>query len=188
MALTTSAVARTRALAAHLRVRPFVGCATIRRMKTARTVIAVVFFSTPLLADDITTNFRSFWVSPDGNHVVIEGTWHRLEGKTGSQVPTVNSVRIECSRSQGVCREYVARLIDPKDDPMAPGKMLLLSLNEFTIQGWDARGIVAKSAPPVADWFLRISLASKIAERDSQETEARGAKGARRTPDRWVLR
>jgi hypothetical protein len=139
-------------------------------------------------AQKITTNFKSFSVSDDGQTVTIEGSWHRVAGKVGSQVPTVNSVIVECYKRQRICREYVARLIDPNDDPMAPSRMLMLSTNEFEIKSWMAGKIVAKSEPRIADWYIRINLALETAERESQETEARGAKGARTTPDKWILR
>lgn len=138
-------------------------------------------------ADDITTNSKHMEMSGDKEYMWAEGTWRRVSGEVGSQIPTVNSVRIECFRVNRSCYEYVARFIDPDDDPVAPSRMLLLTRNEFYIQAWDGDRILAKSEPRAADWYLEINLVTQTAQRTSQETEARGARGARRTPDQWIL-
>jgi hypothetical protein len=141
-------------------------------------------------ADTIGRNPRSLVTSADGQTVVIEGTWELATSRRTVEIPQVNSFRLECSRRENVCREYVAKLITPADDPLhiVKSQQLFVMFQEFAVTYWDRRTITAKAEPRAADIFLEISLHLPGAVRTSKETEARGALGARNTSDKWVWR
>ena len=82
---------------------------------TAISVLAQV--AAAFLGAEITTDQKQFVVSSDRTSVMVHGTWHRIAERPTVEVPRVNSVRIECDRTAGVCNEYVAKFIQKSDDP-----------------------------------------------------------------------
>lgn len=140
------------------------------------------------LAESIATNPKIFYLSADGQHFVAEGSWKLVTRRPTVAIPQVNSFRIECSKSERVCREYVAKLIRPSDDPLnhVDRTALFMMLQQFTVEAWDENRILATAGPRAADVFLRIDLNARSAERESQETDKRGALGARTASDKWI--
>jgi hypothetical protein len=138
-------------------------------------------------AQTIHTNPKKFQLATDNSGLFIEGSWRRTSSRPTIEIPAANSFRVECIRSSGLCREYVAVLITPEEG--APyhmeGSQLFMNVQTFKIQQWDAKTLVAKAEPRAADIFLRVSLADRTAERTSQETNARGATGASPGVDAW---
>ena len=139
---------------------------------------------------EITTDQKNFVVSSDRRHITIQGTWHRISQRTTVEVPRVNSVRIECDRTAGVCNEYVAKFIQKTDDltRTVERPYLFLMKEQFRVIEWTETTITARAEPRAADVDLRISFANRSAERTSRETESRGAKGANsQNVTQWVL-
>lgn len=81
---------------------------------TASTALLVVVSAR---GAEITTDQKQFVISSDRRHVMVQGTWGRTSERVTVEVPRVNSVRIECDRTAGVCNEYVAKFIQKTDDP-----------------------------------------------------------------------
>lgn len=139
---------------------------------------------------EITTDQKNFVVSSDRRHITIQGTWHRISERATVEVPRVNSVRIECDRTAGVCNEYVAKFIQKTDDltRTVERPYLFLMKEQFRVIEWTETTITARAEPRAADVDLRISFADRSAERTSRETESRGAKGANsQNVTQWVL-
>jgi len=154
-----------------------------------RVVAVATLLATAACGETVLTNPKEFVIAADGSSVVIEGSWKRVTARPTIEVPEVNSFRIECFRQVHVCREYVAKLIRPAHDPgVVENTHLFLMLQEFQIELWDRGRIVAKTEPRAADIFLRVSLTDRTVERESRETEARGALGARTDSDKWILK
>ena|ERR1700682_6202260 len=159
-------------------------------IKPLVAIVLVGVLAATVTAGPIHTNAKSFELAADGSTLTVEGTWHRLSARPTFDIPEANSFRIECSRRDRVCREYCAVLIQPSAEGAAyhvKDTLLFILAQEFVVQHWDTGTITAKAEPRAADIFLRISLTNHTAERTLQETEARGAVGARRTLDRWLL-
>ena len=139
---------------------------------------------------EITTDQKQFVVSSDRRHVMVQGTWGRISERATVEVPRVNSVRIECDRTAGVCNEYVAKFIQKTDDPAVTMERpyLFLMKEQFRIITWTGTTITARAEPRAANIDLRISLADRSAERTSRETGSRGAQGANsQNVTQWVL-
>ena len=139
---------------------------------------------------DITPDQKQFVVSNDRRYVIVQGTWHRVSERATVEVPRVNSVRIECDRTAGVCKEYVAKFIQKTDDPTGnvERSYLILMNEQFRVIEWTETTITARAEPRAAALDLRISFADRSAERTSRETESRGAKGANsQNVTQWVL-
>ena len=159
-------------------------------MKLGHVLLLLLVAAAALKAETIGRNPRRIVISPDGQTVVIEGTWELATARRSVEIPAVNSFRVECSRNENACREYVAKLITPADDPLGfvKTKQLFLMHQEFTVTYWDRKTVTAKAEPRAADLFLEISLQLPGAVRTSKETEKRGALGARVTADEWIWR
>ena len=158
--------------------------------------IATVTAATALLlavsacGSDITTDQKQFVVSSDRRYVTVQGTWRRISQRATVEVPRVNSVRIDCDRTAGICNEYVAKFIQKTDDPTSTmaRPYLFLMKEQFRVIEWTGTSITARAEPRAADIHLRISLADQSAERTSRETAARGSQGADpANVTKWVL-
>ena len=139
---------------------------------------------------EVTTDRKHFVLSNDRRHVVVQGAWHRISQRATVEVPRVNSVRIECDRTAGICNEYVAKFIQKADDPIEAVEQphLFLMKEQFRVIEWTATTITARAQPRAADIHLSISLADESAERTSRETAARGAQGTNpANVTKWVL-
>lgn len=139
---------------------------------------------------EITTDQQQFVISTDRRHVLVQGTWRRVSERATVEVPRVNSVRIECDRTDGVCNEYVAKFIQKTDDLTGSVERpyLFLMKEQFRVIEWTRTTITARAEPRAADIDLRISFADRSAERTSRETGSRGAKGAdSQNISQWVL-
>jgi hypothetical protein len=97
---------------------------------------------------------------------------------TGPLLGRQNSAHIVCGKAQGVCHEAVASLYTKEDAPRLSSQFLNASISEYKITRWDASGITAVSAKPVADVEIQIELKAGNATRRHQETTARGSKTA----------
>lgn len=159
-------------------------------LKALVPIVLVSVLAATVAAGPVHTNAKSFELASDGSKLTLEGTWHRLSARPTIDIPEANSFRIECSRRDRVCREYCAVLVQPSAEGAAyriKDTLLFIQAQEFVVQRWDTETITAKAEPRAADIFLSISLTNHTAERTLQETEVRGAVGARRTSDKWVL-
>ena len=157
---------------------------------TAATALLLAVFVVSARGADITTNQKQFVVSSDRRHVTVQGTWRRISQRATIEVPRVNSVRIECDRTAGICNEYVAKFIQKTDDPTSTMERpyLFLMKEQFRVIEWTGTSITARAEPRAADIDLRISLADESAERTSRETATRGAQGANpANVTKWVL-
>ena len=121
---------------------------------------------------EITPDLKQLVVSNDRRHVTIQGTCGRISERATVEVPLINSVRIECDRTVGVCNEYVAKFIQKTDDPAGTMEQpyLFLMKEQFRIIQWTGTTITARAEPRAADIDLRISLSDRSAERTSRET------------------
>jgi hypothetical protein len=154
------------------------------------TAGAVLLVAVSARGAEITTDQKQFVVSSDRRHVTVQGTWSPTSERATVEVPRVNSVRIECDRTIGVCNEYVAKFIQKTDDPAGTMERpyLFLMKERFRIITWTGKTITARAEPRAANIDLRISLADRSAERTSRETGARGAQGANsQNVTQWVL-
>jgi len=151
---------------------------------------AILLLGVSARAEQITTDQKAFTVSADGRYIVLQGTWRRFSQRATVEVPDVNSVRIECDRTAGICHEYVAKFIQKTDDPIGAVERpyLFLMKEQFRVLEWTGTTITARAEPRAADIDLRISLVDRTAERTSRETASRGAQGANpQSVTRWVL-
>ena len=161
---------------------------SIIKRQSRLSAIAAIFTAISVLAQaaaaflgaEITTDQKQFVVSSDRTSVMVHGTWHRIAERPTVEVPRVNSVRIECDRTAGVCNEYVAKFIQKSDYPTGTVERahLFLMKEQFRVIEWTGTTITARADPRAGDIDLRISFADHSAERTSRETESRGAKGA----------
>lgn len=144
-----------------------------------KILLSIVVVAASLHAEQITTEKKRFLFSDDGSEVVIHGSWRLLTKRPSVEIPAVNSVRIECSKRTGTCREFATKLIRPSDDVLKDidHPYLWLMVENFTIQKWTAQEILAPVETRAADIFLRISLRHQTAVRESRETEVDGSKG-----------
>jgi hypothetical protein len=152
---------------------------------------AALLFVVSARGAEITTDQKQFVVSSDRRHVMVQGSWRRISQRATVEVPRVNSVRIECDRTAGVCNEYVAKFIQKTDDPSGTMERpyLFLMKEQFRVVEWTGTTITARAEPRAADIDLRISLADRSVERTSRETGSRGAQGAKpENVSQWVLR
>jgi hypothetical protein len=172
---------------------------SIIKRQSRLSAIAAIFTAISVLAQaaaafmgaEITADQKQFVVSSDHTSVMVHGTWHRIAERPTVEVPRVNSVRIECDRTAGVCNEYVAKFIQKSDDPTGTVERahLFLMKEQFRVVEWTGTTITARAEPRAADIDLRISFADHSAERTSRETESRGAKGAHsQNVIHWVVR
>lgn len=155
-----------------------------------RQFVVCLLFAIPLLGETVRTNPETFFVTADGSTLVAEGSWTLTSERASLEIPFLNSFRIECSKLEEICREYVAKLIRPTDDPnnYVKESALFIMVQEFGVSVWNERQIVAIAQPRAADIFLTISLNTRSGERVSKETEARGADGVRTTADTWIFK
>jgi hypothetical protein len=172
---------------------------SIIKRQSRLSAIAAIFTAISVLAQapaaflgaEITTDQKQFVVSSDQTSVTVHGTWHRIADRPTIGVPRVNSVRIECDRTAGVCNEYVAKFIQKSDDPTGTVERahLFLMKEQFRVIEWTGTTVTARAEPRAADIDLRISFADHSAERTSRETESRGAKVAHsQNVIHWVVR
>lgn len=159
-----------------------------------KTMLRRMFFLVPLLIAvstfAIESNNKMFSLSDDGTHVVLEGRWKRITGKPSVTVPDINSVRIECDKQSGNCRESMAKLIRKSDDDRGQidKDYLFMKVEDYAVLEWTSTTLTARAKPRAADIELRISFVNKSAERTSRETSERGAKGANPIAvEHWVL-
>ena len=144
----------------------------------------------PASAFAIESNPKLFSLIDDATRVVLEGRWKRVTRKPSVTVPNINSVRIECDKATGKCRESMAKLIPKSDDDtgLIDEDYLFVMVEDYAILEWTSALLTARAKPRAADLELRISFANKSAERISRETAERGAKGANPTAvELWVL-
>jgi hypothetical protein len=164
-------------------------------MHSMKKLAVLLILCTPLWGganeQTITTDRKKIDVIDGGNYVRVQGTWRRISARPTITVPTVNSVRVECDKPRRVCTEYVAKLIQKRDDPLGnlvSKPYLFLSREEFRVLEWSRTIIAARAEPRAADIDLRISLIDLSAERTSRETSARGTMGAKPSDvEQWVL-
>lgn len=154
-------------------------------MKVLLFVIAIVLLDGAALADEVRTLPKT--ITSANGKVEANGRWvvtNRVNS-TAPQIAQLNSVEIICSKAQGVCHEAIAALYTRDDVPQMSWQFLTALISEFKITRWDASGITAISAKPVADVELHIDLKAGTATRRHQETKARGSQTA--TPDLVVV-
>lgn len=108
--------------------------------------------------------------------VEASGRWvvTKRVSSTAPLMAQLNSVDIICKKPEGVCHESIAGLYTKDDIPPISGQFLYALISEFKITAWDASGITAISAKPVADVELRIDVKAGTATRRHQETQERG--------------
>lgn len=119
-------------------------------------------------------------IESSGGRVKASGRWVRA-ARANSIAPLLarlNSVQIVCVKDRGVCQEAVALLYTGEDVPQMSGSFLTALLTEYKITRWDASGITAAAALPVADVEIQIDLKAGTARRRHQETKARGNRTA----------
>jgi hypothetical protein len=147
--------------------------------------IAIVSVDRPTLSDDLRTLPKT--ITSAHGRVEASGRWvvtNRLNS-TAPHIAQLNSVEIICNKAQGVCHEAIAALFTKDDVPQISWQFLTAVMSEFKIVRWDASGITAISAKPVADVELRIDVKAGTATRRHQERKARGSQRA--TPDVVVM-
>ena len=127
-----------------------------------------------LVADDVLSPSKRFVLAD--NYAFIEGRWKRTEGTSRLiRMATINTVSITCDKMSMTCRETVAQLVTPKDEPWVGKPSLFIYETTYRIIDWSDHTIYAKYSAPVADFELKISIKDKFAERRRRETKARGA-------------
>lgn len=141
--------------------------------------IAILSLNRVALADDVRTIPKTIIVTNNGE-VEASGRWviiNRLNS-TAPLLAQLNSVEIVCNKAQSICREVTAALYTKEDAPQLSGQFLTASFSEYKITRWDASGVTAISAKPVADIEIQIDLKAGTSRRRYQETKARGSQTA----------
>ena len=136
--------------------------------------IAIVSLNRPALSDDVRTIPKK--INSANGRVEASGRWvvTKRVNSTAPHIAQLNSVEIVCDKARGVCYESVAALYTKEDVPQISWQFLTALISEFKVTHWDALGITALSATPVADVELRINVKTGAATRRHQETKARG--------------
>ena len=137
-------------------------------------VIAIVSLGQPTLSDDVRTLPKK--ITSANGRVEASGRWAvtKRVNSTAPLIAQLNSVDIICKKAEGVCYESIAALFTKDDVPQISWQFLTAVMSEFKIIRWDASGITAISAQPVADVELKIDVKARTAIRRHQETKARG--------------
>jgi len=137
-------------------------------------LIAMVTIDQPNLSDDVRTLPKK--ITSSAGRVEVSGRWivTKRVNSTAPLVSQMNSVDIICKKAEGVCHESIAALFTKDDVPQISWHFLTAVMSEFKITRWDASGITALSAQPVADVELKIDVKANAATRRHQETKARG--------------
>jgi hypothetical protein len=161
---------------------------------TMRRYTTLLLFLSPLWCSaaelDISTAQKRITVMGGGAYVTVGGTWRRTSTRPSINTPTINTISIECDRARHVCEEYMAKVLQPTDDPAGNlgVRYLFVDKTVFRVLEWSSIVIEARAEYRAADIDLRISLADQTVERRFRETGARGAQGADPLRvDQWVL-
>jgi len=133
-----------------------------------RVIAISLLLGLPAFAQTIATNAPMFFIDRSTDTLLIEGTWTLVSKRPSVEMPRVNSVRIECSRHSGICREYAAKLIQPSDGRDVDRTALFLMVQEYTIDSWTSQQIVASADEPAARISLRISVLDQTLYRSSK--------------------
>jgi hypothetical protein len=161
---------------------------TMRRYATLLLLLSPLWCGAAEL--DISIARKRMTVMDGGAYVTVEGTWRRISTRPSINTPTINTVSIECDRARRVCEEYMAKVLQPTDDPAGNlgVRYLFVDRTIFRVLEWSRTVLEARAEYRAADIDLRISLAEQTAERRFRETGARGAQGADPSRvDQWVL-
>ena len=136
--------------------------------------IAIVSLNRPALSDDVRTLAKK--INSANGKVQASGRWivTKRVDSTAPHIAQLNSVEIVCNKAREVCHESVAALYTKEDVPQISWQFLTALISEFKVTRWDASGITAISATPVADVELRINVKTGTVTRRHQETRARG--------------
>ena len=137
-------------------------------------VIAIVSLDGPTRSDDVRTLPKK--ITSANGRIEASGRWvvTKRVNSTAPHIAQLNSVEIICKKAEGLCHEAIAALFTKDDVPQISWKFLTAVTSEFKITRWDASGITAISAKPVADVELKIDVKAGTATRRHQETKARG--------------
>ena len=147
-------------------------------MKLLLVAIAIILQNGVALADEPRTLPKR--ITSANGKVEASGRWV-VTTRLNSSAPLLarlNSIEIVCDKAQGICHEAIAVLYTGEDVPQMSGQFLTASFSEYKITRWDALGITATSAKPVADVEIQIDLKAGIATFRHQETKARGSQTA----------
>jgi hypothetical protein len=148
-------------------------------MKLYRLIaIAILLLNWTALANEVHTSTKEIITKND--RIEAKGRWvetARLNAKA-PLIPKLNSVEIVCDRAKGICHEAIASLFTKDDVPQLSGQLLMAVITEYKILRWDASGITAKAAKPVADEEIKINIETKTVTRRHRETKARGSQTA----------
>ena len=123
--------------------------------------------------DEIQSQFKS--IHSAGNQVFVTGRWKRTKGTVKlNKPPIINTTTITCDKLSMTCREIIAGVIIPREEPkLFEEPHLFVEETNYQIINWSDGIISAKHEAPIADFELRISLKDNFAERKFRETKAR---------------
>lgn len=146
-------------------------------MKVLRSVsITILLMNSVAPSDDVRTLPKK--VTSENGIVVASGRWVLTTPFEFPPLSQRNSVEIVCNKARGICHEAIAALYTKDDVPQMNGQFLTAVISEYKVTRWNASGIVAISAKPVADVKIQIDLQQGTAKRRYQETKARGSQTA----------
>jgi hypothetical protein len=141
----------------------------------------------PLGLDQIMSASKGF--SSIDKHVFVQGRWKRTGGNVKLNIPPrINTISITCDKNSMTCKEIIASVVTPQEEPLFEKPELFIAETIYQIVDWSNDVIIAKYEAPVANFELRISLKDKLAERRWRETKARGSKTS--NPNnylQWIL-
>ena len=121
------------------------------------------------------------------NYVIVQGRWKTTAGNLKT-LSRINATHIVCDKHSMTCKEIIAVVKTPQEEPLFKKPQLFLGETIYIIVDWSNDIISAKYEGPVADVELRISLRDKFAERRFRETKARGIKSADpNNYEQWIL-
>jgi hypothetical protein len=115
-------------------------------------------------------------ISTIDNSVFVTGRWKTVSSAKKHTSPAqINTVSISCHKDSMTCREVLAQLVTPNDEPSWKTKSLTVIEFTYSIANWSDEVIYATYAASVADFELRISVKDKVAEKRCRETKSRGS-------------
>ena len=175
-------------------------CSEMRIMKIRQIVVACIALlglmfiwsktgqtEPPLVLDQIMSAPKGF--SSIDKYVFVRGRWKRTGGNLKLNIPPrINTISITCDKNSMICKEIIAYVVTPQEEPLLEKPDLSIAETIYQIVDWSNDVIIAKYKAPVADVELRISLRDELAEKRWRETKARGSKGS--DPNKylqWIL-
>lgn len=164
----------------------------MKNIKKGKEALICIFLLSLTLSCSQTNQIESPMknIMSNKGYVNIQGRWKKISGNYSFGLPRINTVNLTCEKETMTCKETIAELVSPKEEPIFNFKKPQLFIFETTYEiiTWTDEIIYAKYSAPVADFELTISIKDNLAERHWRETKARGVETSNpKNYGYWIL-